>query len=253
MAGRAHKAGGSVRIGLSGWSYPAWKDSFYAGIRRADWLAYAASRFPTLEVNATFYRGQREKTFRRWHDGTPDDFLFSIKGHRVVTHRLRLKDAGESVILQRDNAKPLGAKLGCVLWQLPASVRADAARLAGFLRVLKQWPGPAHVMEFRDASWFTDETADMLEGTDVANCVSHAADWDMWDRAAGPLAYVRLHGAPRTYASAYGPRKLAEWANRIERWRAEGRDVFVYFDNDAEGAAFRDAARLMEMVPGAGP
>lgn len=250
MAGKAHKAGATVRIGLSGWSYSGWKDTFYAGVKRKDWLTHAASRFPTLEVNATFYRGQQEKTFRRWRAETPNDFLFSIKGHRVVTHRLGLRNVGESVLLQRDNAKPLGTKLACVLWQLRAVARADKARLAGFLKVLKRWPGPTHVMEFRDPSWFTDENADMLEAAGVANCISHAADWEMWDRAAGPLAYVRLHGAPRTYASAYGPRKLSDWADRIEGWQAEGRNVFVYFDNDAEGAAFRDAARLMEMLPG---
>lgn len=87
----------------------------------------------------------------------------------------------------------------------------------------------------------------------VANCVSHAADWETWDHPTGPLVYLRLHGAPRTYSSAYGPKKLAAWTKRIERWRRQGRDVFVYFDNDAEGAAFRDAAHLQELVPGGRP
>lgn len=253
MAAKGHSAGGRIRIGLSGWSYDSWKDTFYAGVKRADWLKYAASHFPTLEVNATFYREQSAKTLQRWHDQTPDDFMFAIKGHRVVTHRLRLAHAGASIRRQRDNARPLGDKLGCVLWQLPASSAADPARLADFVHALRAWHGPVHVLEFRHASWFSEETANALARAGAASCISHAADWPMWDRPVGPLAYLRLHGAPRTYASAYGPAKLAGWARRIADWRDAGRDVLVYFDNDAEGAAFRDAARLMELIPGAHP
>lgn len=244
-------ATGGVRIGLSGWSYDEWKDSFYAGVKRKDWLAHAAGRFPTLEANGTFYRGQKAETFERWRDQTPDDFRFTVKGHRVVTHRRRLKGAKPSIVRQRDNAKPLGRKLACVLWQLPANFKADSERLRDFLKALRAWRGPVHVMEFRHPSWFTDETAAALDAAGVANCVSHAGDWPMWDQPAGPLVYIRLHGAPRTYYSNYGPKKLQDWSRHIRRWRRQGRDVLVYFDNDASGAAPRNAARLTDMVPGA--
>lgn len=250
MAEKAHRRAGRVRIGLSGWSYASWKESFYEGVKQADWLSHAASRFPTLEANATFYRGQSEKTMRRWHDRTPDDFLFTIKAHRILTHRFRLRDPNNSIARQRDSAKPLGRKLGCVLWQLPETYKADLKRLDSFLKLLRAWRGPTHVMEFRHESWFTDETAGILEGAGAANCISHASEWPMWERSTGPLTYVRLHGAPRTYASAYGPRKLADWAKRVKRWRRRG-DVFVYFDNDARAAAPRDATTLTRLVAGA--
>jgi len=235
---------GRVRVGLSGWTYPAWKATFYAGIKRKDWLAHASRRFDTLEVNATFYREQKPATLARWHAETPDGFVFAIKGHRYITHTLRLGDAGQAVIRQRENTAALGDKLGAVLWQLPPGLKADAARLAGFLALLAAWPEARHAIEFRHESWFTDATQRLLEDAGVANCISDAARWPCWEAVTGSLVYLRLHGRPETYVSAYGRSGLKPWQARIARWRAEGRDVLCYFDNDAEGAAFEDAAML---------
>lgn len=241
---------GRVRIGLSGWNYPAWRESFYAGIKRKDWLSHAARRFETLEVNATFYREQKPATLERWCDATPPDFVFAIKGHRFVTHSLRLVDAGAAVIRQRKNADPLRSKLAAVLWQLPPGLRADTDRLSGFLDALAAWPETRHAIEFRHESWFTGATQRRLEDAGVANCISDAARWPRWDAVTAPVVYLRLHGRPETYVSAYGRAGLKPWRDRIAHWRAAGRDVLCYFDNDSAGAAFEDAALLARLCAG---
>ncbi|MDH3239160.1 MAG: DUF72 domain-containing protein [Alphaproteobacteria bacterium] len=235
---------GRVRIGLSGWNYPAWKESFYAGIKRKDWLSHAATRFETIEINATFYREQKPVTLERWRDTTPPGFVFAIKGHRFVTHTLRLSDAGAAVSRQRDNARPLRPKLAAVLWQLPPGLKADPGRLSDFLDALGTWPEARHAIEFRHESWFAPATQRLLEDAGVANCISDAARWPRWDAVTAPLVYLRLHGRPETYVSAYGRAGLKPWRERIAGWRGQGRDVLCYFDNDSEGAAFEDAALL---------
>lgn len=240
-------ATGGLRIGLSGWNYPEWKASFYAGVRRKDWLAHAARRFETLEVNATFYREQKPETLERWREAVPEGFVFAIKGHRYLTHRLRLADAAESLARQRANASHLGSKLAAVLWQLPPGLHADHERLEAFLAALADWSETRHAVEFRHKSWFEPATERLLEAAGVANCISDAARWPRWDAVTAPLVYVRLHGRPETYVSAYGADGLAPWQERIAGWRADGRDVLVYFDNDAAGAAFVDADLLVEM------
>ncbi|ROR34382.1 DUF72 domain-containing protein [Inmirania thermothiophila] len=257
---------GSLHIGTSGWSYPHWRDGFFRGVPRARWLAHLAAHFDTVEVNASFYRRLAPATLARWAAATPDDFLFSLKGHRAVTHLRRLRDVAAEVAAQRAASAPLGARLACVLWQAPPGLHADAALLAGFLEVLGTWPGPRHVLEFRHRGWFTDAVAERLAAAGVAHALSDAGRWPRWDAVTTDLVYVRLHGRPRTYASAYGEAGLRPWAERISAWRAEGRDVFVYFDNDAAGAAPEDARILQALcgfsrrppvpaspAPGAGP
>ncbi len=238
----------AARIGTSGWDYPGWKDGFYSGVARKDWLAYAAQRFTGIEINATFYREQKRETLARWRESTPEGFAFAIKGHRFITHRMRLQDPEEALKRQRANAAELGGKLAAVLWQLPRSFHKDMARLERFAAALDGWPEARHALEFRHKSWFDDEAAAVLVAHGLANCISDAADWPMWDALTADLVYVRLHGAERTYRSAYRDGGLEPWARRVKRWFEEGREVHVYFDNDAEGAAPRDALRLMEML-----
>ncbi len=235
-------------IGTSGWNYEGWKDAFYAGVRRKDWLRYAAERFTGLEVNATFYGLQRRSTFERWRDETPPGFGFAVKGNRYLTHNKKLLDPEEPIRRERERAEVLGAKLKAVLWQLPGQLQLDGERLRRFLAALREgWP-VRHAVEFRHPSWFTAEVADALRAHGVAACQSDAADWPMWEEVTADLVYVRLHGHTRTYASAYHSRLLRLWAGRTRAWLAEGRDVHVYFDNAAEGAAPRDALRLLEML-----
>jgi uncharacterized protein YecE (DUF72 family) len=236
---------GRCYVGTSGWNYPFWKESFYEGRPGKDWLRFCARNFTGIEVNATFYRLQSRETFRRWRRETPASFRFAIKGHRYLTHNKKLKDPAPAIALERERASGLGEKLAAVLWQLPAGFRKNQERLESFARALGRWRRVRHAIEFRHPSWFDDEVADCLRRHHLAACQSDAADWPLWDVVTTDFVYVRLHGHTVTYRSAYSERRIELWARRVNAWVREGREVHVYFDNDANGYAPRDALRLL--------
>lgn len=242
MAGRAF-------IGTSGWSYDGWKNDFFEGIPRRRWLEHCADRFTGLEANGTFYKLQSGSTFKKWIERTPDDFVFAAKGHRFVTHNKKLLDADETVVTSRNNMRSFRKKLAVVVWQLPSQFSLNLDRIETFARTLsRRWTAVRHAIEFRHTSWFADEVADVLAAHDLAVCQSDAADWPMWEAVTTDLVYVRLHGHTRTYASSYSGSSLDRWAEKARGWMSEDRDVHVYFDNDAEGAAPYDAMKLIERV-----
>jgi uncharacterized protein YecE (DUF72 family) len=240
--------GARAYIGTSGWNYPGWRDRFYAGVRQADWLSHCASQFTGIEVNATFYRLQERSTFERWREQTPQGFRFAIKGNRYLTHNKKLREPEGPIGVERERASALGEKLAVVVWQLPGNFHKHLERLQGFAAALSAWKEARHAVEFRHRSWFDDEVAECMRTNRLAVCISDAADWPLWDAVTTDLVYVRLHGHTRTYASAYSTASLKTWARRTRDWLAEGRDVHVYFDNDAEGAAPYDALKLLNMV-----
>jgi uncharacterized protein YecE (DUF72 family) len=232
--GRAlHGVRARAFIGTSGWNYHSWKGGFYQGIPQREWLRHCASRFSAVEINATFYRLQSPGSFRRWTDQSPREFRFSMKGSRFMTHNKRLKDAERSLQLLKERAEPMGNKLRAVVWQLPANFKRDDERLGYFVGVLEGWSEVQHAMEFRHRSWFTQDVAAILDDAGVGICQSDAADWPRWDAVTGPLVSRRA---------------LDRWAGKARRWLDEGLDVHVYFDNDAEGAAPRDALALLERL-----
>ena len=239
---------GRIYLGTSGWNYRSWKEGFYAGQPQSRWLAHASHVFNALEVNGSFYRQIRAETFRRWRDETPGRFRFALKGHRFITHYRRLREVARSIDLLREPAGELGAKLAVVLWQLPADLTLDLERLDGFLAELRRWSDVPHALEFRHASWFDAEVAQRLTQERVAVCLSDAPDFPLWREVTTDLVYVRLHGHTRKYASSYRRSHLARWADEIRRWSARGCDVHAYLDNDAEGAATRNALTLRELV-----
>jgi uncharacterized protein YecE (DUF72 family) len=239
---------GKAYIGTSGWNYKSLRDGFYGDTPQKHWLRFCAERFTGIEVNGTFYRLQEKSTFKKWRDETPEEFPFAIKGHRYVTHNKKLLDVAESVIRCRESASPLGKRLVAVVWQLPAFLKKDIERLKKFLRNLRHWKSTRHAIEFRHKSWFDDEVADRLRRHAIAVCMSDAPDWPMWEEVTTDVVYIRLHGHTRKYASSYRKPALRKWATRIQRWLQENRDVHVYFDNDAEGAAPRNALALLEML-----
>jgi uncharacterized protein YecE (DUF72 family) len=241
MAGKAY-------IGTSGWNYKSWRGSFYGDTPQKHWLRFCAERFTGIEVNGTFYRLQEKSTFNKWRDETPEGFPFAIKGHRYVTHNKKLLDVEQSVIRCRESASPLGKRLAAVMWQLPAFLKKDIERLEKFLRNLRHWKSTRHAIEFRHKSWFDDEVADRLRRRAIAVCMSDAPDWPMWEEVTTDVVYIRLHGHTRKYASSYSEPALRKWASRVQRWLQENCDVHIYFDNDAEGAAPRNALKLLEML-----
>lgn len=236
-----------VFIGTSGWNYDHWGD-FYAGVKKADRLSHYAGVFNGVEVNASYYRLQERSTFEKWREQVPADFRFAIKANRYLVQNRKLKEPEEPVHKEKERADALGDQLGAVLWQLPASLERNLERLAHFAAVVtKHWP-VQHTVEFRHSSWFEDDTADCLRKHNIAVCQSDAADWPLWQAVTADFVYIRLHGHTRTYYSAYSSASLERWAEGIREWLRDGRDVFVFFDNDAEGAAPKDAQKLRELV-----
>lgn len=235
-------------IGTSGWHYAAWRKRFYHGLPEQQWLGFYCRHFNGVEINASFYRLQSRETYRRWHDTTPPDFRFSLKGNRYLTHYKKLMDPQPGIRLERERAQGLGAKLRVVLWQLPFSLNIDLARLGEFAQALTAWPEARHAIEFRHPSWFNQQVATCLHTHGIAVCQSDAADWPMWQAITTDLVYMRLHGHDATYASSYPAQALQCWAQQINGWLEENREVHVYFDNDAHGAAPLNARTLASLV-----
>lgn len=235
-------------IGTSGWSYDSWGE-FFGDTPRSRRLEHCARLFTGLEINASHYRLQDRQTYRDWRERVGPEFRFAVKAHRFLTHRKRLADLDGHLARSRDRCRALGKKLAAVLWQLPATFRRDDDRLIRFARLLGQrWKSARHAIELRHPEWFCDAVAATLSRHEIAVCLSDAPDFPLWDRTTTDLVYVRLHGHTRKYASRYSGQNLDRWAARVRDWLSEGRDVHVYFDNDAEGAAPRDAMRLLDRV-----
>ena len=238
----------TIRIGCSGWSYKHWKAGvFYPqGLKAKDEFGYYAGRFDTAEINGSFYRLPTASTVEGWRERSPAGFLFAWKASRFITHMKRLLDPAPSLELMFSRTDILEGKLGPILFQLPPQMGRNDDRLAAFLDALP--PGRRYAFEFRHPSWYDQAVFDALAAHDVALCISdhhHApAPW----RLTASWAYVRGHGPGGYYVGRYPDRTLRSWAERITAWRAEGRDVVCYFDNDPAGAAPKDADRLLELI-----
>ena len=235
-----------VRIGCSGWQYKHWKGDFYpADLRTGEWFARYAATFDTVEINNSFYRLPEAHTFRSWRDRAPAGFVFAVKASRFLTHMKKLKDPEEPLQRFFENAAPLGATLGPVLYQLPPRWPLDLERLCHFLGTLPK--RVRHVIEFREPSWYAQEALDLLEAHGVALCLHDMMGSASGRRRVGPFVYVRFHGVTK-YGGRYGDEELQPWAEWLEAEHASGRDVFAYFNNDIGGHAPRDAVRLREMT-----
>jgi uncharacterized protein YecE (DUF72 family) len=233
----------AIYVGTSGWAYRGWRAHLYADAPMRTWLQIASRAFDTIEINGSFYSQIQPATYARWRREVPDGFCFAVKGHRFVTHYKRLRDCAESIALLRDQATHLGSALAAVVWQLPSTFELDLGRLDDFLHALRCWR-VRHAIELRHASWFVPSVAQRLRDANVASCISDAPDFPMWRELTADFVYVRLHGHTRKYASSYSAASIACWTEDATRWRAGGRDVYIYFDNDAEGHAVANARAL---------
>jgi len=238
---------GRIRVGTCGWSYDHWAGAFYPDhLPSARRLEFYSSRFDTVEIDGTFYRLPSERAVASWRDAVPDDFVFSIKGSRLITHFRRLAGVDDALAMFLARMTLLGDKLAVVLWQLPPSLPADVALLAGFLERLP--PGRVrHAIEFRSESWLTEETFALLREHEVAHV--HVSSDAMPENltTTADFVYVRFHGTA-SYHGAYTGVTLAPWARFLRERAGEGRGCFAYFNNDAGGHAPVDAARLGDML-----
>jgi uncharacterized protein YecE (DUF72 family) len=240
----------AIRIGCSGWVYRDWRERFYPPrLPQSRWLEHYAARFDTVELNTTFYRLASPAAATRWVAQTPPGFVFAAKASRYLTHMKRLTDLDRGVERYYASIAPLVAagRLGPVIWQLPETFHRDDERLAAALARL---PPGRHAFEFRHASWFAPEVLALLRRHHAALVIgddpsrpfqAHAltTDWTL----------VRFHRGARGRRGNYSEQELRAWAQRLRRWSGRA-EVLAYFNNDWEGFAPRNAARLRALLDG---
>ena len=238
--------GYKIFIGTSGWSYKHWRGVFYPKDLPADrWFEYYCRYFQTVEINNSFYHLPKIKTFKTWYAKAPKDFVFSVKGSRFITHMKKLKEPRKSVKKFLTHASYLKEKLGPVLFQLPPRWGVNIERLSTFIKSL---PGNLKfVFEFRGNSWFNKRIFELLNKEEQAFCAHDMRGIDCPRLMTDKLAYIRFHGTTRIYGGKYSRKQLQDWASFIRRCAKKG-EVYVYFNNDAQGYAISNALMLKKIL-----
>ena len=230
-------------IGTSGWHYDHWRHRFYPGeLDKRKWLEFYTRNFTTVELNNSFYRLPSETAFAAWYDSSPANFTFAVKVSRFITHIKRLKDTEEAVEKFITRAKILDKKLGPLLYQLPPSMHCDDERLASFLSVLPQ--GIKHVFEFRHQSWLEERVFEILRKYNAGLCIFDMPSLSCPLVATADFAYIRFHGSTGLYSSCYSDEELADWTRKLTSLASNLETLYIYFNNDAEAFAVRNAMTL---------
>jgi uncharacterized protein YecE (DUF72 family) len=238
----------TVRIGTSGWSYDHWREVLYRpGLPARDRLERYVEEFDTVELNASFYRWPTDSAFASWNDRMPADFTLSVKAHRGLTHFRRLRNPEPWIGRIESAWRELGTRPKVLLVQLHPEQQRDDARLDHFLSLLK---GVRIAAELRHPSWNAPEVYAILERHAAAYVVTSGAGLPCVLRATTDFVYVRMHGPDpeALYAGSYSSEDLQWWAERIEEWSQQGRDVLVYFNNDGYGYAVDNARELIRRL-----
>lgn len=259
------KDGGDIRIGISGWRYKGWRGTFYPeGLSQRKELEFASRQLNSIELNGSFYSLQRPKNFLEWHDETPDDFRFSIKGSRYIMHQRRLKDFELPLAnFLAQGLLRLGDKLGPILWQFPPNFSLDMERFESFFALLPGTHKQAvrlagqhdswlddrawleveedkklrHCVEFRNESFAREEFIALLRKYDVGLVVADTVEWPLLMDLTSDFVYCRLHGSEKLYASGYDADAIKMWARRVVAW-SRGEEV-----EDGRKASAKSAAK----------
>jgi uncharacterized protein YecE (DUF72 family) len=230
-----------IWVGTSGYNYPEWKGSFYpAGLAQAKMLPFYAARFPTVEINYTFYRMPTDKLVAGWAAQTPSPYKLTLKAPRRITHDSRLRNCGALLAEFCGVAASLGDKLGTLLFQLPPNAKKDLPLFDAFLSDLP--PGARAAFEFRHASWLDDDVYERLRRRNLALCVADSEKMSVPVTITADYAYFRLRD------EGYDERDIVQWAETIARETAQCRDVFVYFKHEDEGKGPAFARLLMDRL-----
>ena len=234
-------------IGTSGFSYNHWVGKFYPeGLSKTRWLSFYAERFPSVEINSSFYHLPKERTLLSWKEKVPEHFRFSLKVNRYITHIKRLKDIKEELDKFIKLSSLLGSKLGVLLFQLPGSLKYDIDLLGDFLSFLPK--GYKYSIEFRDHSWFRDDVFSLLGEYDVALCNISSPKIPATFYVTGPFIYIRFHGLKKWYVYNYREEDLLPWASFIKKHLNNGKKCYVYFNNDAFGYALSNLILLKKLI-----
>jgi uncharacterized protein YecE (DUF72 family) len=266
-----------IRIGISGWRYEPWRGVWYSeGLPQRRELEFCGRHFPTVEINGSFYSLQRPEYYADWYRETPPGFLFAVKGSRYITHLLRLKNIEKPLAnFFASGIFNLRDKLGPFLWQFPPQMSYDRERFDAFFSLLPRNTKDAlalarrrdarmtgrarlaidenrelrHAVEIRHPSFMHADFVALLRKHGIGLVVADTAGkWPKLFHVTSDFVYVRLHGDVKIYTSGYTDRALASWARRIRNWDRDGRDVYVYFDNDVKVRAPFDALTLMSKL-----
>lgn len=251
-----------VWVGISGWTFPGWRGTFYPeGLVQRKELEYASHRLSSVEINGTFYSLQRPKTFQAWRDVTPDNFMFSVKAPQFITHVLRLKEVEKPLAnFLASGILSLNEKLGPILWQFPPNVMLKDDRFEKFIRMLphdtkrasqialrhdakmkgRSWTkvGTAlpmrHAFEFRHPSFLNKDFISFLTEHNIAFVMAHAGGKTPYiEEPTADFVYARLHGEGKPYAKGYPKKEISHWAEKIKGWTKK-QEVFIYFSNEAK-------------------
>ncbi|WP_028047187.1 DUF72 domain-containing protein [Cellulomonas sp. URHE0023] len=246
----------TIRTGISGWRYAPWRGVFYPqGLPQRSELEFASSRLTSIEINGSFYALQRPESFLAWSAQTPDDFLFSVKAPRFITHMKKLADVRTPVAnFLASGVLALGPKLGPMLWQLPPNLGYHPDRLAAFFELLPRSTAAAaelaaahderlddrawtttdadrplrHVLEVRHTTFEVPSFIELLREHDIGTVVSDAdGRWPVIEDVTSDLVYLRLHGDKELYASGYDDESLDRWASRVRAWADGGEPADV--------------------------
>ena len=228
-------------IGTSGFSYPAWRGTFYPEkLPAARMLGFYSERLDTVEINNTFYRMPKAEALRAWADATPAGFRFAPKSPQQITHRQKLLGPADTVAFFFQAIAALGQKLGPALFQLPPFFKKDLPRLSDFLALVPN--GARAAFEFRHASWFADDTYEVLRSRGAALCLAESDDFETPPVATTDWGYVRLR------KTEYGEPALRAWVERLRERSATWTEAFVYFKHEDAGRGPRLAAQLGELI-----
>lgn len=236
-------------IGTSGWHYDHWRGPFYPpALSPRHFLRFYQEKFPTVEINNSFYRLPSAATLEHWRDSAPPGFRFAVKGSRYITHLKKLLDPHQPLKTLCDRLRLLADKLGPVLFQLPPRFGFQPQRLEAFLEALP--PDCRYALELRDPSWLNQDAYRLLARHQVAFCIYEFAGFASPRVVTADFVYIRLHGPQGAYQGSYDRETLAKWAAAMAAWHRQGLEVYGYFDNDEAGYAALNALTLQELLAG---
>lgn len=248
----AKKDTGRIYVGIGGWNFAPWRGSFYPkGLKQSEELHYASRQLTSLEINSTFYGLQKAATFQKWHDETPDGFVFSLKAPRFVMHRKDLATAGPSLEKFLDSGvSKLADKLGPINWQLAENKEFDAKEIAEFLKLLpRKLEGRAlrHALEARHASFDCREFEELAREHQAAVVEAGDSEHPRLQMRTAPFTYLRVMGTTATAPNGYAPAPLARWRERAQSLTRDV-DVFFYFISGAKERNPQAAHALLESL-----
>lgn len=235
----------NINIGTSGWVYKHWKNVFYAEtISERDYLKFYSKYFSTTEVNNSFYHLLNEKSVKNWINSVPENFIFSIKASRYITHMKKLLEPEKTTLQFFESIKPFQDKIGPILFQLPPKLNFSAERLKTFVKSLpKEYK---YTFEFRDSRWFNSETYDILNKHNIALCIYNLGPNQSPKELTADFVYIRLHGNYGLGSGKYSESEIHKIAKDIKEYTRQNKDVYCYFNNDEAGYAIENARLLKQ-------